>query len=172
VLDQNGQKIKGNVYAIDIVFWNSGNLATGKTSGRIREPINLEISWYVPRFVLKTDNWMFLVALLNSLLSFFKSFRSIFVSAATGLISIAVVYASHNEILLYISAAVLVLLLTAMYMNRFMIAFRPFGVIRLYESFFGKTLPEFFTKQQKPDESIRALTVVEMNETQLTTFRT
>jgi hypothetical protein len=128
--------------------------------------------WYVPRFVLKTDNWMFLVALLNSLLSFFKSFRSIFVSTAAGLISIAVVYGSHNEILLYMSAAVLGVLLTAMYMNRFVIAFRPFGVIRLYESFFGKTVPQFFTKQQKLDESIRALTVGEMNETQLTTFRT
>jgi hypothetical protein len=44
VLDQSGNKIKGNVYAIDIVFWNSGNLSTGKTSDRLREPINLEIS--------------------------------------------------------------------------------------------------------------------------------
>jgi hypothetical protein len=44
VLDRDGKRIKGNVYAIDIVFWNSGTLPTGKTSDRFREPINLEVS--------------------------------------------------------------------------------------------------------------------------------
>ena len=44
VTKRDGQKIKGSIYAIDIVFWNSGNLSVGKTSDRLREPLNLELS--------------------------------------------------------------------------------------------------------------------------------
>ncbi len=68
----------------------------------------LVLLWYIPKFVLKTNNWMFLIALLNSLFSFFRSFRYNF---TIFLIAIAAILSVDDKNALYILGGALTLLL-------------------------------------------------------------
>ncbi len=43
ILDKNGNRIQGNVYADDVVIWNAGSFTLGSASDRIREPLTLSI---------------------------------------------------------------------------------------------------------------------------------
>jgi hypothetical protein len=54
VFNKEGQKIVGNVYALDLVFWNSGNVLLGKSSDRLREPLGVALSPETSRILAST----------------------------------------------------------------------------------------------------------------------
>lgn len=113
---------------------------------------------------------MFLVAFLNSLFSFFKTFRYNFICVSAGLIAIALILSVNDKSVLYISAGMLILLLSIMYFNRIVLAFKPYAVIKIYEKIFSEYGRDLVIKQ-KLDDSLKSLPIIEMDSTQLTAFR-
>ena len=63
--------------------------------------------WKIPFFLFKKKSWNLVFAIIDLIISFFKSFKTTFITIAFFLVSIAIIFGSSNKILLWISLIVL-----------------------------------------------------------------
>jgi hypothetical protein len=62
VNDRDGNKIRSNVYALDLLFWNSGDISLDSATDRVRKPIKITLTPstanIVDAQVQKTNNYL------------------------------------------------------------------------------------------------------------------
>lgn len=124
--------------------------------------------WKIPFFVFKQKSWILAVALSDAVISFFKSIKFSFITASFFLVSLAIIFGSSNEVLLWLSITVLVVILSAVYLHRFVLLFKPSGVYQVYSKIFswlGKVLSS--SPAYELDETMTSLPVESLDEKQL-----
>ncbi len=126
-------------------------------------------SFLLPRFIFKTRNWMFLVAIINAAVTAFTNFRVKFVLKSIALIAFVVIFVSYDWLPLAIGACVLVMINYIEYFAKIFSTFRPSSVMRVYNK-----IPDFesdFVKNQALSDQMRSLTIPSMTPGQLATYR-
>jgi hypothetical protein len=126
--------------------------------------------WTIPKLSLKNNRFILIFSLVNSIVSFFRSFKYNFIVSASWMISVAVVLSSDNNNILTFSSVVLFALLVLNYINRFILIFRP-TTLSVYKNIFSSTC-KYLTTSQKLDNNIRILPVTELNDEQLKLWTT
>jgi hypothetical protein len=95
--------------------------------------------WKIPFFVFKQKSWIFAFALINAVISFFKSIKYNFIVFALFLASFAVVFGFSNEKLLWPAILVLFIILSLIYIHRFILVFKPSSVFQIHMKIFSAT---------------------------------
>lgn len=123
--------------------------------------------WRIPVFLYKQESWILAFALINAIISFFRSIRFIFIGSSFFLVSVAIVISSSNKSLLWLANGIILALLLLAYVHRFVLVFRPSSIFQVHIKLFtgirehGKKT--FFVL----DESIKSLPVASLDKGQL-----
>src|SRR5258706_240679 len=126
------------------------------------------VFWRIPVLLLKKKSWNLTIALLDSIISFFKSFKRLFITTSFYLVSVAIIFGSSQKLLLWISIIVLSIMLLLAYIQRIIMVFKPAGIYQVYISLFnsyGKFIQN--TPVNALDENELLLPIEEMNDKQL-----
>jgi hypothetical protein len=122
--------------------------------------------WKLPYFIYNRESWTLAFAIINSVLSFYRSLRYNVAVSAVCLTSLVIIFTSSNPTFLWIAATVLLGLLLLTYLNRFVVVFRPTGLFQLYTKAIsvGRTQME---STYRLDENLRNLPVQRLTDEQL-----
>lgn len=130
--------------------------------------------WKIPFFVFKQKSWIFAFALINAVISFFKSIKYNFIAFALFLASFAVVFGFSNEKLLWPAISFLFIILATIYVRRFILVFKPSSIFQMYIKIFSAT-KKYGAKQTTLfalDENIKNLPVESLDQKQLEKWTT
>lgn len=130
--------------------------------------------WKIPFFVFKQRSWIFAFALINAVISFFKSIKYNFITLALFLTSFAVIFGFSNKKLLWPAILVLFIILLVIYVRRFILVFKPSSVYQVYIKIFSAT-KNYGSKQTTLfalDENIKNLPVENFDQKQLEKWTT
>ena len=122
--------------------------------------------WKIPWFIFKQKSWTLAFAVINSIISFFKSFKYNFIISALFLGSLAVSFAFVNRLALWISVAVLLAVVIVNFIRKFWAALKPSGLFGLHIKFF-KGVRRLGKDSFVLDEGMRNLPVADLSEQQL-----
>jgi len=95
--------------------------------------------WKIPFFVFKQKSWIFAFALINAVISFLKSIKYNFIVFALFLASFAVIFGFSNRKLLWPAILVLFIILSIIYVRRFILVFKPSSIYQVYIKIFSAT---------------------------------
>jgi len=127
--------------------------------------------WKVPYFIFKQKSWVLAVALLNSVISFFKSLKFNFIAIAFFLISVVVILIFSSPVLLWLSILSILTILLIIYVHQFSLVFRPSSIFQVHLKIFSgirrRGTPSFAL-----DDEIKNLPVEKLNEKQLEKWTT
>jgi hypothetical protein len=123
-----------------------------------------------PYLIYKTKNWMVLVAVINTIVTFFTNFRLKFSIFSLTFISLAITYASLDWWLLAIAASALVALNLLEYILSILSAFKTSKAIAIYNKI--PDLGRRFVKFNAEAEGIKGIAVSTMDDKQLSMYRT
>jgi hypothetical protein len=124
------------------------------------------IFWKIPSFIFKMRSWIFAFAFFNAVISFFKSIKYNFVTAAFFLVSLAIIFGFSNERLLWPAIAAVFVILSMIYIHRFILVFKPSSIFQMYiriVSGIRKRGVSLFAL----DESIKTMPVTSLDQKQL-----
>jgi hypothetical protein len=93
--------------------------------------------WRTPVFLFRKRSWNLVFALVDSMVSFFRTFKQTFILTAFFLISAVAILVATNSLLLWISLAVLFGIHSWIYVQKMILVFKPSGVYQVYRSFFS-----------------------------------
>ncbi len=122
--------------------------------------------WKIPFFILKQKSWVFAFAVINAVISFFKSIKYNFIASSFFLISLALIFGFSDHRLLWPAILALFVVLAATYINRFILVFKPSNIFYVYIKIFSgirKNASSSFAL----DESIKNLPVQNLDQKQL-----
>lgn len=124
--------------------------------------------WRIPHFLFKQKSWILVFALIDAVISFFKSLKFTFITTSFFLVSTAIIFGFSNEILMWFAITALIIILLAVYIQRLSLVFKPSGVYQIYGSFFShfeelvSTSPTYTV-----DENLASLPIGSMDEKQI-----
>jgi len=95
------------------------------------------VFWRIPFFIIKNKRWNLLFAFVDSVVSFFASFKKTFITTSVFLIATVMILASSNKVLLWLSIIVLTLILLLIFFQRMISVFRQSMTYKLYGKFFS-----------------------------------
>jgi hypothetical protein len=130
--------------------------------------------WKIPFFVFKQKSWIFAFALINAVISFFKSIKYNFIAFALFLASFAVIFGFSNAKLLWPAISILFIILAIIYIRRFILVFKPSSIYQVYIKIFSAT-KNYGSKQTTLfalDENIKNLPVENLDQKQLEKWTT
>lgn len=112
----------------------------------------------LPYFIFTQESWLLAFAILNAIVSFFRSVRCslIFTTIFLGAVSVALF--SRADYLLFIAAAILVALTLVAYGRGFLTALKPTAIFQLYSNLFQRIRKTGRTSFEL-DEEIRGLPI-------------
>lgn len=119
----------------------------------------------MPYFVFKQKSWTLLFAVINAIISLFKSLKIKFVTTTAFLLCMFFIMNFSTPIILLISVVGLTSVLIISYIRISMFVFQPSSIFQLYSQFIKKS-PDFVFKTLN-DKEIRNLPVERMNDTQI-----
>lgn len=128
--------------------------------------------WRLSVRIFKQKSWNFAFAIINSIISFFKSFKYNFIIISIFLISTFLIFLITNKIVLWLSILLIFLLMIVTYIRSTIFVLKPSGVFRIYQkiSIWVRT-----NKQTNTifliDSEIKHLTITEFNDAQLNKWR-
>lgn len=125
--------------------------------------------WKISLFVFKQKSWIFAFALINAVISFFRSIKYNFIVFALFLVSLVVVFGFSNKKLLWLSTSALFIILLIIYIHRFILVFKPSSVFQTLMRIFSAT-KNYGAKQTTLfalDENIKNLPVASLDQKQL-----
>ena len=122
--------------------------------------------WKIPVFVFKQKSWLFAFALINALISFFKSIKYNFIIAALFLVSAAVIFSFSSEKLLWPVILIIFVILTIVYFQKFISIFRPSSIFQVHIKIFS-AIRKHGIASFSLDESIKNLPVESLDPKQL-----
>ncbi|MCK5641890.1 MAG: hypothetical protein KAJ19_13890 [Gammaproteobacteria bacterium] len=86
----------------------------------------------LPYFIFKQKSWVLAFALINAVISFFKSIKYNFITSAIYLIALCIIIKFNNTFLLWFSVIALLVILVATYLHRFIQIFKPSTIFQIY----------------------------------------
>jgi len=122
--------------------------------------------WKIPYFIFKQKSWVLAFALLNALISFFKSIKFNFIATAFFLISIVAILIFSSPLVLWLSVLSIFTILSIMYINQFFLVFRPSSIFQVHLKIFSG-IRRRGTASFALDDEIKNLPVEKLNEKQL-----
>lgn len=130
----------------------------------------LIVFWHLPRYIWKSNNWMFIIVVMNTVFSFFSSFRTNFVAISMSIIAVTLICVFEDKYVLYGSSFIILSLIAFVFFSKIALAFRPACTVKIYEKLFAEPLPKV-VEDQKLAEPLRTLTTLEMDPGQLKSYR-
>lgn len=127
--------------------------------------------WKVPFLVFKQRSWVFIFAFINAVISFFKSIKYNFITAAIFLVSLAVIFSFSHEKLLWLAMSMLLVLLLITYVQRFILIFKPSSIFQVYIKIFSG-IRKHGVSSFSLDENIKSLPVESLDQKQLEKWTT
>lgn len=122
--------------------------------------------WKIPFFVYKQESWIFAFALINAIISFFKSIKYNFITAAVFLISLVGTLTLSNTKLLWLSIFSVLTVLAITYIYRFILVFKPSRIFQMHIKIFTG-IRKYAAPSFSLDEDMRNLPVAQFDEKQL-----
>lgn len=126
------------------------------------------VFWRVPKFLFKKQNWNLIFAFVDSIISFFKSFKISFITTSFFLISTTIILNSTNRVLLWISILFLAIIILIIYIQRLILVFKQSGIYQVYSGifgFFGDYLQN--TQFVAIDDAVKSMSIESMDEEQI-----
>lgn len=127
-------------------------------------PIILVV-WHLPWMAVKQRSWLFAFALINAVLSFFRSFKLKFVAAALFLISMLFALTFSNRVFLVVGIIGLALVLIISFVRMSLFVVYPSTIFQLFSKAIKKS-PTIIV-EHLADKDIRNLPVTALTDTQL-----
>ena len=124
------------------------------------------LCWKLPYFIFRNRSWVLAFAIVNLVISLFRSIKYGIISAALWLISFALIFNSNDRILLSLASAVLIGLLLLTYVRRFILAFKATALFETYKKLFT-LVRTGLASSNKLDENYKNLPLTSLTETQL-----
>lgn len=131
------------------------------------------VLWKIPYFIFRQKSWSLAFAVINSVISFFRSLKYSFIVFAFFIVGATAILFFSNKILIWSALFIILIIIITTYVRRFIFIFKPSDIFQSYIKIFSKIR----TWGTKPDEkgasffaledSIKTIAVVEMNETQI-----
>lgn len=122
--------------------------------------------WKLPYFVFKQKSWIFAFAVINAVISFFKSLKYNFITAAFFLVALAIIFGFSNPNLLWPAIAAVLVTLSMIYVHRFILVFRPSSIFQVHIKIFSGIRKNAATSFALEAE-IKNLPVTDLSEKQL-----
>jgi hypothetical protein len=129
------------------------------------------IFWKLPFFVFKQKSWIFAFAVINSIISFFKSIKYKFIVSVVFLLSMTGIFISSNHVILWVACSLILAILLAVYIRSLIMLFKPSSIFQVYIKIFSgmrKHGKSFFGI----DENMKNLPVENYGEKQLEKWTT
>ena len=122
--------------------------------------------WKIPYFIFKQRSWNLAFAFVNSIISFFLSFKRNFMFSVVYLISTAIILFGTDFKILGIASGLLLVIVFVAYFYNFVSVFKPSKIFKTYIKIFG-WIRENQASSFKLDENIRTLPVASLDSVQL-----
>ncbi|KKT64993.1 MAG: hypothetical protein UW60_C0048G0002 [Candidatus Woesebacteria bacterium GW2011_GWA2_44_33] len=122
--------------------------------------------WKLPFFVFKQKSWIFAFAVINAVISFFKSIKYNFITGAFFLVSLAIIFGFSNEKILWPAILLLFVILSTIYIYRFILVFKPSSIFQVHIKIFSG-IRKHGISSFALDESIKNLPVQSLDQKQL-----
>jgi hypothetical protein len=129
------------------------------------------IFWRIPFFIFKQKSWILVFAVVNSVISLFRSIKYKFITSTVFLICTAIIFGFSNIVALWVAIITLLLLLFVIYINSLFVVIKPSSVFQVHKKLFPeirKRGKNFFTL----DETVKNITVENMDKGQLEKWTT
>lgn len=134
--------------------------------------------WKIPYFILRQRSWALAFAILNSIISFFKSLKYTFFAFAFYITASTLILFFHNVLLTWVALLIILIIIIITHIRRFIFIFKPANIFQFYIKIFS-TIRTWGTKPDKNgvsffalDDGLKTIAVIEMNETQLQSWST
>ena len=121
--------------------------------------------WKIPSFLYKQKNWNFIFAFFNAFISFFKSFKYLFIQSTLFLIALALILNTSNKIAISIGIILLFILTILAYANRIISIFKPANIFQSYKKFFI-AIRKHFSALFSIDDEMKGLKIEQYGEKQ------
>ena len=131
----------------------------------------ITLFWRIPAFIFKQRSWVFAFACINVVISFFKSIKYNFVTAALFLVSLAIIFGFSNKKLLWPATVGLLIILTIIYIHRFILVFKPSSVFQMHIKIFA-AMRKHGVSYLAPDQSTKNVPVANLDQKQLEKWTT
>lgn len=128
--------------------------------------------WKIPYFIFRQKSWALAFAVLNSIISFFRSLKYTFIVFAFYIAASTAILFFHNAFLIWAALFTILIIIIITYIRRFIFIFRPSDIFQFYIKIFS-AIRTWGTKTDKGvsffalEDNIKSITVIEMNDTQL-----
>jgi hypothetical protein len=120
----------------------------------------------VPYMIYQTKSWTIAIAFVNTIISFFSSFKFNFFVFSISSISFFLIFKFKEPTILYFAIAILFITIIIIYINRFLAVFMSSSMYKIHLK-----IVNFLVKHgdlmTKVDDEIKDLAVLEMNSAQL-----
>ncbi len=127
--------------------------------------------WQIPVLIFKSKSWVIGISFVNTIISFFSSFKYNFFIFSFSAISFCLLFNFHNTNLTYVLILVLLIILIIIYAHRFLTIFMPSSMYKIHLKFVTFLIKNT-DKMTSIDDEIRNLPVTQMNSTQLQKWST
>ena len=128
--------------------------------------------WKIPYFVFRQKSWALAFAILNAIISFFKSLKYTFVSFALYIVAATIILFSTNKLFIWTALVIILVVILTTYVRRFIFIFKPSDIFQIYIKIFS-AVRNWGTKTDKGvsffglGDDIRSIAVKEMSDAQL-----
>jgi hypothetical protein len=122
--------------------------------------------WTIPVLIFKSKNWTIALAFINTIISFFSSLKYNFIVFAISAIGFCLLFNFNNAAVIYPAGITLLIILIVIYVHRFTTIFTSSSMYKIYMKVVNYLIKDN-DKIAKVDDEIKALSLSEMNETQL-----
>lgn len=122
--------------------------------------------WKIPYMIYQTKSWTIAIAFVNTIISFFSSFKYNFFIFSISSITFFLIFKFKEPAILYIAIAILIATIITIYINRFLTIFMPSSMYKIHLKFVN-FLIKHGNLVTKIDDEIKDLKVVEMNSAQI-----
>jgi hypothetical protein len=125
------------------------------------------IFWKVPVFIFKKKSWNLAFAVINAAISFFNSVKYNFITLALLLCSGTFLAASSNTYVLSIATVSIITILLAIYIHRFISAFKLSSIFQAYTKIFS-SIRKQGTSSFALDSALKGIPITSYDQAQLT----
>jgi hypothetical protein len=93
--------------------------------------------WHIPVFIVEQKSWNLSFAIINSIISYFRSFKYNFISGSVYLVCLAIICSISNQSFLWGCIFSVFFILSICYVRRFIYVFKPSSIFQVHAKFFA-----------------------------------
>jgi len=93
--------------------------------------------WKIPFFIFKQKSWIFAFAVINSIISFFKSIKYKFIISTIYILSLSGIFLFTNNKIIGLSSLFIILTLSIVHIRSLILVFKPSSIFQIYIKIFS-----------------------------------